>query len=1031
MTMTGCSSLARILRLVLTCVSVLLLGSAVTPSAAQEPPDGKMRITLSAPNTWTLSVATDSLWEYSIEATDDLDTGWWTPLDSTYLPGDGGVHSQRVIVPQGAIKAFFRYRIQQRANGVSGNALADWDRIYSFNANTFLDTDGDGIPDYLERSFSTNPYDSFSFPWQVVRVDPFNNEAGHPRDGAVVVYLNRPLPASVVTVPANFVRELHHDVWDTLDFANVAPGSVMILPGRKAVAFLPSPSLVAGSNHTYVNNYKIDFSTSVTGIPQLIPSHTEFSTVDTFDDVGPWVKMVRPGETAIEVATDFVPVIDWSQPLHPATVVSGNVSLMDQASGTPVAATVYFDYDTNRMTLQHATPFQPDTAFTVTLGAGFTNLMGKPLLNAFTWTFRTRPLRPVAVAGQGPYVMAVAPGDFSTSVDPWNTYQITMTFSEAMDDSTLTTDTVHLRQHGADTDLSGVFAYDSASKMLTFTPDASLDFATRYDLTLDATAILSSAATPQPLQAQAQFVFTTGQDPFQSGGGSGGMGGPGSGPDGSSGTPDPDQGGPLQLQVSYGDPDLDAGASVRLSLTLPDGSQREQQMPNATNDYATRNSSEFPAGSTVIVIPQFLKGNDPDYEEELSEVQAEVSALNAPAGVSYVMFKGSSSTAWDLLGALIDGPFVAQVAASEKLAAVPVTATINKTAATDDDFVAVSNGTDPDLSTELSIQLGAGVTGTYTADVSMKGTDGDIKFEQTTVTLTPGTPVKVKMWGSSASSAKESSVILIKLKSGTKEAVTEKKVTVIDGVRVTFSGTFYSPVDSRAERWRPSAPNDDATVIAADIADYSSGISFTDGDQAVTFRAWSVRPRVTITKVEAISPSMELTKDPLKGSQVHMTSGAFEHNRAADEKIENPNLVFKSGGSSGQTFFSASVSNPADYTKISTTMGATGGVALTAKITTAATGGNMLAKWLLGQTPWLGNMVPFLQDTLSKASADWQNQKFNAAKGADLAKSIGAKAALGAQEKRGANRIKVQWKMHHYDGWDLSGQVTDAKLETP
>ena len=112
----------------------------------------------------------------------------------------------------------------------------------------------------------------------------------------------------------------------------------MILPGRKAVAFLPSPVLAAGSNHTYVNNYKIDFSTAVTGIAQLIPWHSEFSTVDTFDEVGSWVKMVRPGETAIEVATDFAPVIDWSQPLHPTTVVSGNVSVVEQVSGTPVAS---------------------------------------------------------------------------------------------------------------------------------------------------------------------------------------------------------------------------------------------------------------------------------------------------------------------------------------------------------------------------------------------------------------------------------------------------------------------------------------------------------------------------------------------------------------------------------------------------------------------------------------------------------------------------------------------------------------------
>ena len=69
------------------------------------------------------------------------------------------------------------------------------------------------------------------------------------------------------------------------------------------------------------------------------------------------------------------------------------MSVIEQASGAPVSVTVGFDYDTNRMSLSHATAFLPDAIYTVTLGTGFKNLMGKPLLNAFTWSFRTRALR--------------------------------------------------------------------------------------------------------------------------------------------------------------------------------------------------------------------------------------------------------------------------------------------------------------------------------------------------------------------------------------------------------------------------------------------------------------------------------------------------------------------------------------------------------------------------------------------------------------------------------------------------------------
>ena len=652
---------------------LLLIASAL----AQAPSAGPPGITLSGPNTWRLAMSTDSALSYQLELSEDLVN--WISLENTPLPGDGGVHSQRVIVPTGAAKLFFRYRSRPRT--AADGLFQDWDRFYFYQTNSLADMDGDGVPDALESALGSNPADFYSRPYQVVSVDPFPDQAGHALDRAIVIHLNKPIPSAVASVKKFFVKHVAYTLDGWFDVNESAGGSTMILPGRKAVAFLPSPSLVPGANNTALNNYRIYFGTDGTGIPGLMPWHSEFATVaDYFDTVGAWVTSVLPGETAFEVAMDFAPVIEWSQPLLPSALLSPDVTVIEQASGNAVAVGVNFDYATNRMTLSHAAPFLPDATYTVTLGTGLVNLMGKPLLHPFTWSFRTRSPRPVPVAGQGPFVQAVSPADFSTQVDVATVYDVFLTFSEAMVPFSLKAATVHLREHGVAGDVPALITYTAATRVLRVSPLVGFKWGTRYELTLDAGAIYTVASPSKFLQGQSLFVFTTAPDPSATGGG----GGTGTGPStGTAGSQDPEKTKPLILSLSYGDQDEDAGASLKLSITLPDGSQREQEMPNATNQYATHVSPEIPAGSTVIVTPRFLKGNDSDYQEELEEVQAVVSGLQIPTGENYAVFgqedppaaavpaAPATAPVWEFLGPLAAGPFIAQVKNNGKLAAGP------------------------------------------------------------------------------------------------------------------------------------------------------------------------------------------------------------------------------------------------------------------------------------------------------------------------------------------------------------------------
>jgi hypothetical protein len=136
---------------------------------------------------------------------------------------------------------------------------------------------------------------------------------------------------------------------------------------------------------------------------------------------------------------------------------------------------------------------------------------------------------------------------------------------------------------------------------------------------------------------------------------------------------------------------------------------------------------------------------------------------------------------------------------------LPVEIKVNDTAKEEDDFVAVSKGTDDDLATDFSVKI----TGTdgVTAELKVKPVtpvDGAIKFKKSTLALVDGVETKTKLWGITPSSAKDKTIIEITLKKGYKKlGVLEEDVTVFEGVDLRFEGTYYANVDVRDYKRRP------------------------------------------------------------------------------------------------------------------------------------------------------------------------------------------------------------------------------------
>ncbi len=113
-------------------------------------------------------------------------------------------------------------------------------------------------------------------------------------------------------------------------------------------------------------------------------------------------------------------------------------------------------------------------------------------------------LSPKFVDSVAPSVTAVSPSDGATGVGIGT--NVTATFSEAMDDTTINTGTFTLTKQGTTTPVAATVTYDSADKKATLNPSADLEVDTTYtaNVTIDAKDLAGN-----PLASPMNWSFTT------------------------------------------------------------------------------------------------------------------------------------------------------------------------------------------------------------------------------------------------------------------------------------------------------------------------------------------------------------------------------------------------------------------------------------------------------------------------------------------------------------------------------------------
>lgn len=328
----------------------------------------------------------------------------------------------------------------------------------------------------------------------------------------------RDLPAVLTVLPADgtaavrdttaprlvFDREMD---WATLSLAEVrlqdeGSGEVVLLTPRGAGATLtldhPTP-LRRGRNYRLeltgaladAEGRPFDQEPTVIGLQGF----TSVFTTEVYDPVT--VSSVLPPEAAVDVAIATGVQVVLSREVLAASVNTASV-LLEDATGTAVAASVSFDAPTRTVRLQPTAPLAYDATYTVRVTPLVLDLRGEPLdqdpsteipvYEEFSSSFRTL-VQPV-----GPRVIATVPPDAAAIHPPRE--PIVATFDRALEVASVNpTTSFRIVKLPIGAAVPGQISADAGRAAFTFTPTTPLEAGLHYRIELT-TALRDEAGVP-------------------------------------------------------------------------------------------------------------------------------------------------------------------------------------------------------------------------------------------------------------------------------------------------------------------------------------------------------------------------------------------------------------------------------------------------------------------------------------------------------------------------------------------------------
>lgn len=239
-------------------------------------------------------------------------------------------------------------------------------------------------------------------------------------------------------------------------------------------------------------------------LPVLFLSTLSINSSAQADVTRPYVISESPAEYSINLDAGISVAAVFNEAMNPATINSGTFELRNALTGTLINSVVTYNAANRTARLYPANPLL-SLIYTVKVKGGVSgvkDLAGNAMAADNNWIFVVIPLWD----NTDPTVLAVSPANGATGVN--TTAQVTATFSEAMNASSINSSTFELR-NPSNVIVPATVSYNSSLRKATLTPSAALATATTYKATLKGGSSGVKDISSNTLSSNYQWSFTT------------------------------------------------------------------------------------------------------------------------------------------------------------------------------------------------------------------------------------------------------------------------------------------------------------------------------------------------------------------------------------------------------------------------------------------------------------------------------------------------------------------------------------------